>query len=39
MRQIFLSKNYTYTETRLFADIHAIRILNERKKHSLPAVL
>ena len=39
MHQIFFSKNCTNTETYSFADIYAIRILDEGNNNSLPALL
>ena len=39
MRDIFFSKNYANAQTHSFTDIYAIRILDERNDHSLPALI
>ena len=38
MRHIFFSENCANTETHSFADIYAIRILDEGNNHPLPAL-
>ena len=39
MRHIFLSKKCANTETHSFADMYAIRILDEGNNYSSPALL